>query len=97
MVVLRAQPSGRDQHQDRALVEAARGAFSQRRKTLRNALSSYLRQPPDAVVDAIHAAGLDPKARAETLDVDSFANLGSMLMQAELLRREPPVETGDHS
>ena len=48
-------------------------AFAQRRKTLRNALKGLL----DA--GAIQAAGCDPGARAETLDVASFAALARAL------------------
>jgi 16S rRNA (adenine1518-N6/adenine1519-N6)-dimethyltransferase len=50
-------------------------AFGQRRKTLRNALA--------AVLDAarIEAAGIDPQARAETLDNAQFVALAR---QAEL-------------
>lgn len=44
-------------------------AFGQRRKTLRNALSALLDQ------DAIVAAGVDPSARAEVLDLDAFVRL----------------------
>jgi 16S rRNA A1518/A1519 N6-dimethyltransferase RsmA/KsgA/DIM1 with predicted DNA glycosylase/AP lyase activity len=44
-------------------------AFSQRRKTLRNALAKLL------TTDAIVAAGVDPQARAETLAVERFVAL----------------------
>jgi 16S rRNA (adenine1518-N6/adenine1519-N6)-dimethyltransferase len=44
-------------------------AFGQRRKTLRNALSPLLDET------AIRAAGIDPQARAETLDVAAFVRL----------------------
>jgi 16S rRNA (adenine1518-N6/adenine1519-N6)-dimethyltransferase len=44
-------------------------AFGQRRKTLRNALATVL----DA--DQIEAAGIDPQARAETLDTVQFVAL----------------------
>jgi 16S rRNA (adenine1518-N6/adenine1519-N6)-dimethyltransferase len=44
-------------------------AFSQRRKTLRNALSTLMDE------NRIRAAGVDPGARAETLDVAAFARL----------------------
>jgi 16S rRNA (adenine1518-N6/adenine1519-N6)-dimethyltransferase len=44
-------------------------AFGQRRKTLRNALATVL----DA--DQIEAAGIDPQARAETLDTAQFVAL----------------------
>lgn len=48
-------------------------AFTQRRKTLRNALSSLC----DAA--AITAAGIDPSARGETLSVDEFVRLANQL------------------
>jgi 16S rRNA (adenine1518-N6/adenine1519-N6)-dimethyltransferase len=44
-------------------------AFSQRRKTLRNALAALLDEP------AIRAAGIDPGTRAEQLPVDAFIAL----------------------
>ena len=46
-------------------------AFSQRRKTLRNALKIILDQ------EAIQACGVDPGARAETLDLAAFARLAN--------------------
>jgi 16S rRNA (adenine1518-N6/adenine1519-N6)-dimethyltransferase len=46
-------------------------AFSQRRKTLRNALRSYLDAP------AIAAAGIDPGARPETLTPQQFGALAN--------------------
>jgi 16S rRNA (adenine1518-N6/adenine1519-N6)-dimethyltransferase len=58
-------------HADFARVVSA--AFSQRRKTLRNALSNLL----DA--EAIAAAGVDPGARAETLAPERFAALAARL------------------
>jgi 16S rRNA (adenine1518-N6/adenine1519-N6)-dimethyltransferase len=44
-------------------------AFGQRRKTLRNALSAIADQ------EALRAAGIDPRARGETLGVDDFVRL----------------------
>jgi 16S rRNA (adenine1518-N6/adenine1519-N6)-dimethyltransferase len=48
-------------------------AFSQRRKTLRNALSKSL------TAEQILAAGIDPTARAETLTLADFASLARAL------------------
>ena len=48
-----------------------RQAFAQRRKTLRNSLRDLL----DA--DEIRLAGVDPAARAETLDLEAFAALAN--------------------
>jgi len=50
-------------------------AFSQRRKTLRNALGGLL----DA--SEIEAAGIDPGVRAETLGLKDFARLGEALLR----------------
>ncbi|MGH8278357.1 MAG: 16S rRNA (adenine(1518)-N(6)/adenine(1519)-N(6))-dimethyltransferase RsmA [Gammaproteobacteria bacterium] len=48
-----------------------RTAFSQRRKTLRNALRAVVEEP------VIRAAGLDPAARPETLSAAEFARLAN--------------------
>ena len=50
-------------------------AFGQRRKTLRNALSVLM----DAA--AIQKAGVDPTARAETLDLDAFVRLAHVAQE----------------
>jgi 16S rRNA (adenine1518-N6/adenine1519-N6)-dimethyltransferase len=52
-----------------ALSQVVTAAFGQRRKTLRNALSALLN------AEQIAAAGIDPGARAETLDVAAFVRL----------------------
>ena len=52
-----------------AIANIVRAAFGQRRKTLANALSGTL----DA--DTIRAAGIDPKARAETLSPQQYVAL----------------------
>lgn len=59
-----------DAEVDSALVAAiVRAAFGKRRKTLSNALSGLLE------ADAIRAAGIDPKARAETLSPQQYVAL----------------------
>ncbi len=47
-------------------------AFSQRRKTLRNALRGIVS------ADAMQALGIDPGVRAERLELEEFANLARM-------------------
>jgi 16S rRNA (adenine1518-N6/adenine1519-N6)-dimethyltransferase len=54
-----------------AVVDAA---FAQRRKTLRAALSGWAGSPAVAE-DVLRAAGVDPTARGETLDVSQFARI----------------------
>ncbi|MEV0230097.1 16S rRNA (adenine(1518)-N(6)/adenine(1519)-N(6))-dimethyltransferase RsmA [Nonomuraea sp. NPDC050786] len=54
-----------------AVVDAA---FAQRRKTLRAALSSWAGSAAQAE-EALRAAGVDPSARGEQLDVHAFARI----------------------
>jgi 16S rRNA (adenine1518-N6/adenine1519-N6)-dimethyltransferase len=56
-----------------ALERVVAAAFSQRRKTLRNALGTLL-TPAE-----IEQAGVAPNARAETLDLQDFARLAALL------------------
>lgn len=54
-----------------AVVDAA---FAQRRKTLRAALAAWAGSPA-AAEEALAAAGVDPKARGEALDIEQFARI----------------------
>jgi 16S rRNA (adenine1518-N6/adenine1519-N6)-dimethyltransferase len=56
-----------------AVVDAA---FAQRRKTLRAALAGWAGSPTAAEA-ALRAAGIDPQARGEALDVAAFARLAA--------------------
>jgi 16S rRNA (adenine1518-N6/adenine1519-N6)-dimethyltransferase len=60
----------------RAVVLAA---FSQRRKSLANALAAGLRLPAEHTRAACLAAAVDPGRRAETLSLDEFARLTDRL------------------
>lgn len=56
----------------------AEAAFAQRRKTIRNSLRATIGAGVD--VDALlGGAGVDPGVRAETLDVDTYIRLGTVL------------------
>jgi 16S rRNA (adenine1518-N6/adenine1519-N6)-dimethyltransferase len=61
-----------------AVIDAA---FGQRRKMLRSALAG-LAGSPAAASAAVAAAGLDPKARGETLDVVDFARIAEQIFNA---------------
>lgn len=50
-----------------------RGAFSQRRKTLVNSVSSSLSIPKDEVINALTLSGIDANVRAEKLSMEDFA------------------------
>lgn len=68
----RPPPSGTASREDVfALIDAA---FGQRRKTLRAALAGWAGSPVRAEV-ALRAAGIDPSARGESLDITDFARL----------------------
>ncbi len=53
--------------------------FGHRRKTLRGALTHGLRVGGEEVASACAAAGVNPRARAETLDLEAFAALARAL------------------
>jgi len=52
-------------------------AFSQRRKTLRNSLAKL------AAPEQLRAAEIDPKLRAERLDIADFVRLGNSLANTD--------------
>lgn len=60
----------------RRFANIVRAAFGQRRKTLRNALSTLME------ADTIAAAGIDPQARAEQLAVADFVRLANYVPPA---------------
>ena len=63
--------SGADRERTFAVIEAA---FGQRRKTLRAALAGWAGSPAEAE-RILRAAGIDPAARGESLDVAAFARV----------------------
>jgi 16S rRNA (adenine1518-N6/adenine1519-N6)-dimethyltransferase len=66
---------------DRLFARVVAAAFGQRRKTMRNAMSSLC----DA--EALAAAGIDPRARGETLSVADFVRLANALAARQLHSR----------
>jgi 16S rRNA (adenine1518-N6/adenine1519-N6)-dimethyltransferase len=58
------------------LFTLVRAGFGQRRKMLRSALRTEL---GDDVVESLTAAGIDPRARAETLVLDDWARLARVV------------------
>ena len=64
---------------DRAFFRLVRAGFSQKRKTLRNALSAGLRRSPAEVEALLRQAGIDPRRRAETLSLEEWAELAGAL------------------
>ena len=64
-----------------------RAGFGQKRKTLRNALSAGLGLAPAAVEQALTQAGIDPRRRAETLNLQEWAELGKSIHLLESARK----------
>lgn len=59
-----------------------RASFAQRRKTIFNNLSSHFAQKIEKpnIEMALHAAGIDPKRRGETLSIEEFGKLSDELL-----------------
>ena len=79
-------PSPPVQAEDEAAFFAVvRGAFSQRRKTILNTLSSALGLPKDTLRPLLEEAGVSPGARAEELTLPQFAAISNRLFDREKL------------
>jgi 16S rRNA (adenine1518-N6/adenine1519-N6)-dimethyltransferase len=68
---------------EEALFRVIAAGFGHRRKTLANALAHGLGLAPSAAEAACRAAGVDPRARAETLDLSAFAALTDAISAAQ--------------
>lgn len=65
-----------------------RAAFGQRRKTIANALSGWLKTGRGQIEELLRAEGIDPRQRGETFGVDRFVGLARAVEQHGLVRRE---------
>lgn len=66
---------------ERRLFTVVKGAFSQRRKTLCNTVSSSLSLSKEQVAQALKQANLKETARAEELSLDDFIRFSACLHQ----------------
>lgn len=74
-------PSPRVRITDEAFfAKTVKAAFSQRRKTLSNALKT-LGFNTEKVLAALHRVNIDPKRRGETLDIPEFAALAGAFLE----------------
>jgi 16S rRNA (adenine1518-N6/adenine1519-N6)-dimethyltransferase len=79
-----SKPSPHEADDEAFLFRVIKAAFSKRRKTLKNSLStSELEMGSAPVTRALEAAGIDPVRRAETLSVEEFVNLATTLGEAQ--------------
>ena len=61
-----------------------KGAFSQRRKTMLNALSNFGIAPKDKLYEAFKNLGIDEKRRGETLSIEEFCALSDEIEKISL-------------
>jgi 16S rRNA (adenine1518-N6/adenine1519-N6)-dimethyltransferase len=77
-MVRRPPPADAGRVETFAVVDAA---FAQRRKTLRAALAGWA-GGADRAERVLRAAGVDPRARGEALDVGDFARIAAAATRA---------------
>ncbi len=58
-----------------AFFRLTKAGFSQKRKTLRNALSGGMRWDPSLAAQILESAAIDPMRRAETLSLEEWGQL----------------------
>lgn len=68
------EPPPVEPHTLEPFMRVVRAALGTRRKTLRNALGT-LGLPPEAVTEGLRQAGIEPRTRGETLDLEAFEKL----------------------
>ncbi|MDD5467972.1 MAG: 16S rRNA (adenine(1518)-N(6)/adenine(1519)-N(6))-dimethyltransferase RsmA [Anaerolineales bacterium] len=68
----------------RGFFRLAKAGFSQKRKTLRNALAGGMHWSPQQASDLLLAAGIDPQRRAETLSLEEWSALAAATQAARL-------------
>lgn len=59
--------------------KTVKAAFSQRRKTLQNCISSYFSIAKDQISELLESVGVDPLRRGETLSIEEFAMVADSL------------------
>ena len=63
----------------------AKAGFSQKRKTLRNALSGGMHWEPKQAAAILELAGIDPRRRAETIRLDEWRLLTEVVLKKGIL------------
>ena len=71
-----------------ALRGLVRAAFGQRRKTLGNALTTWVNRNRGEMEEFLRSQGIDPKRRGETMQVDEFIRLANAAHSQNLLTAE---------
>jgi 16S rRNA (adenine1518-N6/adenine1519-N6)-dimethyltransferase len=79
VVRLAFRPPPREVHDAALVIEIVRSVFTQRRKTLSNALAPFATSRGRLAPQVLAAAGIDPQRRPETLDLIEYARLADVL------------------
>jgi 16S rRNA (adenine1518-N6/adenine1519-N6)-dimethyltransferase len=80
VVRLMFRPPAVEIKDQRVLVELVRSVFTQRRKTLSNALANFAAGRGRDAKEALAAAGINPMRRPETLQLVEFARLADVML-----------------
>ncbi len=70
-----------DVKDEKLYFRVVRGAFSQRRKTISNSISSVLSVDKPTLMSALEKAGVSSMARAEQLTLEDFASIANALKE----------------
>lgn len=70
-----------DVKDEKLYFRVVRGAFSQRRKTISNSISSVLSIDKATLLCALEKAGISPMARAEELSLEDFAGIANAIKE----------------
>ena len=75
------QGASLDVKDEKLYFKVVRGAFSQRRKTISNSLSSVLSMDKASLISALEKALVSPMARAEQLSLEDFARIANAVSE----------------
>ena len=75
------QGASLDVKDEKLYFRVVRGAFSQRRKTISNSLSSVLSMDKASLISALEKAQVSPMARAEQLSLEDFARIANAVSE----------------
>jgi 16S rRNA (adenine1518-N6/adenine1519-N6)-dimethyltransferase len=82
LIRLTFRPPGFAVRDVRTFERLVRSVFTQRRKTLANALRPFAEQFPLSAAEALRQAGIDPRRRPETLEMIDLAGLADVFSSA---------------
>jgi 16S rRNA (adenine1518-N6/adenine1519-N6)-dimethyltransferase len=89
VIKIELYPQPRMPHQEMGILRGlVRAVFGQRRKTLANVISTWLKSSRDEVEEFLRSQDIDPQRRGETLSVESFVDLTHALSSSAFSRAD---------